>query len=172
MFDYIKQIAVFIIAEGVLLNLTINEDYKKYIKLVSGMILVIMVISPLADLTGITGTLRNFFVRITDESEYMQSSMELERLRGYENIEQGRIEAVRKEYEMMLKKQLGNVCMEYGLELLEVEVVFDEEMDDYIGEIELKVDRQVLEESPESIAIKNYITDLYGVEYEKIVISK
>ena len=45
MLAYIERIAVFIIVEGIILRLTTNDDYKKMIKICSGMILIIIVLT-------------------------------------------------------------------------------------------------------------------------------
>lgn len=129
MLAYIERIAVFIIVEGIFLRLTANEDYKKMIKICSGMILIIIVLSPLDEIFGFTGLVTEFLQEITGEDK-MEELREVYSMADEKNIEQ-----VRKEYEQAMKDSLKNIADEYGYSVEEVKVVFDEQRENYIGSI-------------------------------------
>lgn len=188
MLEYIRRIAVFIVAESVMLGIVHNEDYKKFIKMCSGMIMIILVLSPLDRLFGITDTISGFLREITNEREYEEAREAL--ASGIEgNLTDSGIEKVKGEYEKLLKEQIGQKAAEYGYELVGVEVSFDENQDNYIGMIRLTMTMEDKKESrgeiiiekinigdenikavkePDIMAVKNYITDTYGIDYDRI----
>lgn len=188
MLEYIRRIAVFIVAESVMFGIVHNEDYKKFIKMCSGMIMIILVLSPLDRLFGITDTISGFLREITNEREYEEAREAL--ASGIEgNLTDSGIEKVKGEYEKLLKEQIGQKAAEYGYELVGVEVSFDENQDNYIGMIRLTMTMEDKKESrgeiiiekinigdenikaveePDIMAVKNYITDTYGIDYDRI----
>lgn len=129
MLAYVERIAVFIIAEGIFLRLTTNEDYKKMIKICSGMILIIIVLSPLDEIFEFTGLVTEFLQEITGENR-MEELKEVFLQSDERNIEQ-----VRKEYEKVLSDGLKNIAGEYGYSVEAVNVVFDKTKVNYIGSV-------------------------------------
>lgn len=129
MLAYIERIAVFIIVEGIILRLTTNDDYKKMIKICSGMILIIIVLSPLDEIFEFTGLVTEFLQEITGENK-MEELKEVFSKSDEKNIEQ-----VRKEYERVLSEGLKNIADKYGYIIKDVNVSFDETRQNYIGSI-------------------------------------
>lgn len=129
MLAYIERIAVFIIVEGIILRLTTNNDYKKMIKICSGMILIIIVLSPLDEIFEFTGLVTEFLQEITGENK-MEELKEVFSKSDEKNIEQ-----VRKEYERVLSEGLKNIADKYGYIIKDVNVSFDETRQNYIGSI-------------------------------------
>lgn len=200
MLAYIERIAVFIIVEGIVLRLTTNDDYKKMIKICSGMILIIIVLSPLDEIFEFTGLVTGFLQEITGENR-MEELNEVFSKSDEKNIEQ-----VRKEYERVLSDGLKNIAGEYGYGIKNVDVTFDETRQNYIGSVSIYLTEKNYEETeedkeetiekiepvrvsaeneqdsysenknnielPDIIAIKNSIVDVYGVDYERINIYK
>lgn len=200
MLAYIERIAVFIIVEGIVLRLTTNDDYKKMIKICSGMILIIIVLSPLDEIFEFTGLVTGFLQEITGENR-MEELNEVFSKSDEKNIEQ-----VRKEYERVLSDGLKNIAGEYGYGIKNVDVTFDETRQNYIGSVSIYLTEKNYEETeedkeetiekiepvrvsaeneqdsysenknnielPDIIAIKNSIVDVYGIDYERINIYK
>lgn len=200
MLAYIERIAVFIIVEGIVLRLTTNDDYKKMIKICSGMILIIIVLSPLDEIFEFTGLVTGFLQEITGENK-MEELNEVFSKSDEKNIEQ-----VRKEYESVLSDGLKNIAGEYGYGIKNVDVTFDETRQNYIGSVSIYLTEKNYEETeedkeetiekiepvrvsaeneqdsysenknnielPDIIAIKNSIVDVYGIDYERINIYK
>lgn len=129
MLEYIERITVFIIAEGIILRLTTNEDYKKMIKICSGMILTIIVLSPLDKVFGFTETVTDFLQEITGENR-LEEAKEV-----FSQSDEKNVESLRSEYEDVLAEGLRGVAGEYGYEVIDVNVVFDENRPDYIGSV-------------------------------------
>ena len=129
MLAYVERIAVFIIAEGIFLRLTTNEDYKKMIKICSGMILIIIVLSPLDEIFEFTGLVTEFLQEITGENR-MEELKEV-----FSRSDEKNIERVRKEYEKVLSDGLKNIAGEYGYSVKSVNVVFDDTRQNYIGSV-------------------------------------
>lgn len=200
MLAYIERIAVFIIVEGIVLRLTTNDDYKKMIKICSGMILIIIVLSPLDEIFEFTGLVTGFLQEITGENK-MEELNEVFSKSDEKNIEQ-----VRKEYERVLSEGLKNIAGEYGYGIKNVDVTFDETRQNYIGSVSIYLTENDYDETeedkgeaiekietvrvgaedeqasysdnknnielPDIIAIKNSIVDAYGIDYERINIYK
>lgn len=200
MLAYIERIAVFIIVEGIVLRLTTNDDYKKMIKICSGMILIIIVLSPLDEIFEFTGLVTGFLQEITGENK-MEELNEVFLKSDEKNIEQ-----VRKEYERVLSDGLKNLAGEYGYGIKNVDVTFDETRQNYIGSVSIYLTEKDYDETeedkaeaiekietvrvgaeneqasysenknnielPDIIAIKNSIVDAYGIDYERINIYK
>lgn len=200
MLAYIERIAAFIIVEGIVLRLTTNDDYKKMIKICSGMILIIIVLSPLDEIFEFTGLVTGFLQEITGENK-MEELNEVFLKSDEKNIEQ-----VRKEYERVLSDGLKNIAGEYGYGIKNVDVTFDETRQNYIGSVSIYLTEKDYDETeedkaeaiekietvrvgaeneqasysenknnielPDIIAIKNSIVDAYGIDYERINIYK
>lgn len=200
MLAYIERIAVFIIVEGIVLRLTTNDDYKKMIKICSGMILIIIVLSPLDEIFEFTGLVTGFLQEITGENK-MEELNEV-----FLKSEEKNIEQVRKEYERVLSDGLKNIAGEYGYGIKNVDVTFDETRQNYIGSVSIYLTEKDYDETeedkaeaiekietvrvgaeneqasysenknnielPDIIAIKNSIVDVYGIDYERINIYK
>ena len=200
MLAYIERIAVFIIVEGIVLRLTTNDDYKKMIKICSGMILIIIVFIPLDEIFEFTGLVTGFLQEITGENK-LEELNEVFLKSDEKNIEQ-----VRKEYERVLSDGLKNIAGEYGYGINNVDVTFDETRQNYIGSVSIYLTEKDYDETeedkaeaiekietvrvgaeneqasysenknnielPDIIAIKNSIVDAYGIDYERINIYK
>lgn len=193
MLAYIERIAVFIIVEGIILRLTVNEDYKKMIKICSGMILIIIVLSPLDEIFEFTGLVTEFLQEITGDNK-MEELKEV-----FAGSDEKNIELVRKEYEKVLADGLRDIAEEYGYGIEAVNVAFDERKENYIGSVSVYLieakEPETIEkiepvrintedgqgsfndnkkdiEMPDIIAIKNSIVDKYGIDYERISVYK
>jgi stage III sporulation protein AF len=64
-YTWIKNIVIYMIINTIIMNLLGNKSYKKYISIISGMILVLIVISPLAKLLNLDDNL-NYFLQYND----------------------------------------------------------------------------------------------------------
>ena len=70
MSGYIKNICYYVIISTILFNIFPSEKYMKYIKLFSGFILVLIIISPITGILKKDGDISRFF------SEYVDSMNE------------------------------------------------------------------------------------------------
>lgn len=78
MFDYIyewlRNLTTYTLLVAVVMQLIPNEDYRKYIRFFCGMVLIVMLISPLFQLVGI----QEEFEQIYQSKEYERIVRELE----------------------------------------------------------------------------------------------
>jgi len=86
MLEYIKTICFFMIVTTVLLNLFPNEQYVKYVRLVIGFILILIVITPIVDKENIVN-IEKYLVEFSLEEETIS-----EKVMEYESVINKRIE--------------------------------------------------------------------------------
>lgn len=121
--SWIKSIAFYLILITVILNILPNNNYKKYVKVFTGMILVILVISPFSKLLNLDDKFDYFF-------ESKQFSQELNEMRvSLVHAEEGSYDAMLSKYEDYIKDQLSSIVEQEGLYLNDVNIVFDETED-------------------------------------------
>lgn len=187
MLEYIKRIAVFIIMEGVLLGIVNNEDYKKFIKMCSGMIMIVIVLSPFDKVFGVTNIVYDFFNDITNENRMEELREVMANVTETEELDN-----LRRQYQEILRERIAPVAENNGYKIVEITVIFSENEKDYIGSIGVmleelnritedgmveKVDISLGDsegtygDNPGVMAIKNYIVDTYGINYERIKIN-
>ena len=93
------------------------------------MILTIIVLSPLDKVFGFTETVTDFLQEITGENR-LEEAKEV-----FSQSDEKNVESLRSEYEDVLAEGLRGVAGEYGYEVIDVNVVFDENRPDYIGSV-------------------------------------
>ncbi len=193
MLEYIRNIAIFIIMEGLILNAITNESFKKIVKIFSGMILIIIVLSPLDQIFNITDLINTHFY----EWDKKESINEI--ISSIENSNEGNVANVKKQYENIVFDDVSKVATKEGYQVTSVNVNFDDTKNNYIGSIELSISKEeqttgsgmvevvkigsikIEDEdsgevkssdyNPSIINIKNYIVDQYGVDYSNIVVT-
>lgn len=196
MLEYIRGIAIFIIVEGIILGVVNNEDYRKLIKIFSGMILVILVLSPINNVFGFSDTILGYFNKNINNNqvEELRNSISL----SVDKIEE---ESIKAKYEEMIKQQLNPFVQTHGFVISQVQVTFDKDKEDYIGQIivtiseedknaglstendkkiedvekvEILAGNKIKEnqDDPVIMSIKNKIIDMYGIKYEEITVRR
>lgn len=119
-YEWMKNIIVFMILTTVVLNLLGKGNYKKYVKLVTGLILVLLVIRPILTLTG--------------NAEYMDFSLD-----SYDSLSQAKdlkydifaMEEAReidimKEYKQVILQQTKKLVADEGLEVVDMKLTVEE----------------------------------------------
>jgi stage III sporulation protein AF len=184
----------------IVMNLLGNKSYKKYISIVSGMILVLIVITPILKLVKLDQSLDYFFNSnnfVVDTSEFRSE---------LEGVEKEQQEAVFAEFETEIKEQIKELLQKKNVSVDSVDIRFNtdsesemfgsveamkihavvDESQDSSDENELKIDdiriAQITigeeEEAPEKhvpspleITIKKELADFYNIEQGNINIS-
>ncbi len=193
MLEYIRNIAIFIIMEGLILSAVTNESFKKIVKIFSGMILIIIVLSPLDNIFNITDLINTHFY----EWDKKESINEI--ISSIENTNEENVANVKKQYENIVFDDVNSVAVKEGYMVTSVNVTFDDSKSNYIGSVEIYISKEeeTFEENmvevvkvgsiklndgnddevkstdynPSIINIKNYIVDQYGVDYKNIIIT-
>lgn len=200
-YNWVKNIIIFLVLSTVINNLLGKSSYKKYINLITGIILVILVISPLFKLFELDKSLdyfmsTNFFVTETENiNEVLLDSEKEQRNR------------ILKEYKERINAQIASLIENQDLYIIDLHITIDEDSESMsfgslktidlvagykkqkkkedISEIEPieinKIEIGYEEEdsrlserdylSPEEINVKNLLSDFYNMKPDNINIS-
>ena len=127
---WIKNIVFYMLLNTVLMNLLGNSRYKKYVSIVSGLILVMIVISPLIKILHLDDEL-DYKIRSKEfavETADFQNSLDI--------MEKNKTDLIFNEYKEKIKNQVGEIMESQGLYLvdLDISINMDSEHEDF-GEI-------------------------------------
>lgn len=148
-YSWVKNIVIYMILNTIIMNLLGNSSYKKYVSIVSGMILVLIVISPLMNIMKFDGKLdylmlSNDFAIETSDFKNDLSQMEKEQS-----------DVVFSEYTDKLKTQVAEMLLEDGVYLASFELTFDQQVGkNTFGEIlgmDITAGLNNMEEDPDAI---------------------
>ncbi|NLP34224.1 MAG: stage III sporulation protein AF [Clostridiales bacterium] len=199
-YEWIRNIVVYMILNTIIMNLLANSSYKKYIKIISGMILVLIVIAPLMNIMELNDTIDFYLAsnNLAVETSEFEFRLKL--------IEEAQINEFFGEYKVKLEESAKDILAEEGLYLKNFDIVFDQkEQSNTFGQIigmeidlsmEEHLDEQVAEvfrvetieinriaiskeeenadkqpPSPLEIKLKNKLSDFYNIEPDNINIS-
>ncbi|MDF2543636.1 MAG: putative rane protein [Herbinix sp.] len=199
-YAWIKNIVVFMIINTIIMNLLGNSSYKKYVSIVSGMILVLIVISPVIKLLKLEDKFDYFFKSNNFTVEAGEFETDVMRM------EEARRDAEFSEYTDRIKVQVGDFLSEEGVYLDNFNIDYDMDIESkdfgsikafnitaYYGEekkqedsddssqieeiiietINLGEPEEGLSEvpSPMEINIKNKLSDFYNIDPDNININ-
>lgn len=102
-YEWIRNLAFYVILSTMLLSLLPDKKYEKYLKLFMGMVFFLLVISPLASWTGTEDQVVEAFARITFENDVEMLRKELE------DVEERRAEILIEYYEEMAEETIAGV---------------------------------------------------------------
>lgn len=120
-YSWVKNIVIFLVLTTIITNLLGKSSYKKYVNLVTGIILVILVISPLLKLFQLDKTLDYYFTNNSLLAEAEDINDELV------NAEENQKDTIFEEYKTEIGKQVGNLLEKEDLYLVSCEVTVDED---------------------------------------------
>ena len=133
-YSWIKNIIIYLIINTIIMNLLGNKSYKKYVSIVSGMILVLIVISPLTKLMKLDANL-DYFLQSNDfaiESTEFRNQLNL--------MEEKQNETIFAQYEEKIRLQVGEILLTQDVYLDSCHITIDKKADSRtFGEI-LKMD--------------------------------
>lgn len=127
LYDWMKNIIVFMIISTVILNLLGKSNYKKYVGLITGLILVLLVIGPILSLTGKI----SYFDFSMDSYGSLVDAQDLSK-EMFAMEEQSTID-IFEEYKQVIVNQTENLIAEKGLTVvsMEIEVISDKTSQDF-----------------------------------------
>jgi stage III sporulation protein AF len=198
-FNWIKNIVIYMIINTIIMNLLGDKSYKKYVSIVSGMILVLIVISPFTKLMKLDDNL-DYFLQYN-----LFSSTTADYKNQLEQAEEEQDKAVFAGYKEKIKEQVKELLKKDQVYLKSCSINLDEDpKSDTFGEIrgmditasadetqetggdsliiedieigEISMDdkdkkQEVNQPSPLEISIKNELSDFYNMEQGNINIS-
>jgi stage III sporulation protein AF len=186
---------------SIISNLLGKSSYKKYINLITGIILVILVISPLLKLFQLDKTLDYYFTTNTLLADAQDIDSQLM------SMENGQKEAIFNEYKEQIKIQVAKILEDDKIQIYDMDITIDEDdSSSNYGNIKsitvvgghvvkedsgkeainidsIKIDNIKIEKeeekpskdrnylSPEEINAKNKLSDFYNINTDNINIS-
>ena len=199
-FNWIRNVVIYMILNAIIMNLLGDKSYKKYVSIVSGMILVLIIISPLMNYMDLEDTL-DYYLKANDFAvETSEFKNDLNRM------EEAQSDAIFAEYKEKIKQQVEGMLREEKLKLISFNLTIDKNAQsptfgeiqhmDISAEIEkseeeeeeqrlfvdkidiasIRINKKEKEDkkqppSPMEINIKNILADFYNMEQVNINIS-
>lgn len=200
LYDWIRNLVIYMILNTIIMNLLGNSSYKKYVSIVSGMILVLIVISPFIKYLRMEGNL----------DYYLQSNAFAVETSDFKNnllqMEDQQMNAVFEEYTDRIRSQVERILTGEELKLDRLDVIYNKdtnsvsfgeitrmeiearydsdekpkqsqieveriEIGSIVGGEERKQELAVNTPSPAEINIKNKLSDFYNIKADNINIS-
>lgn len=126
-YQWVKNIAFYLILITAVMNVLPNNNYKKYVKLFTGMVLVLLVLSPITSLLKLNRTMDFTFMTSSFEQELNELDDQAE---SFEYAQKSRLFTG---YEEEVAKEIGEVVEQDGLYPVDIQVVMeeDESSEDY-----------------------------------------
>ncbi len=118
-YNWIKNIVIYMIINTIIMNLLGNKSYKKYVSIVSGMVLVLIVVSPLIKLLKLEDNL-DYFLQSNDfaiESSDFKNQLN--------QMEEEQSDTIFTEYKEKIKKQVEELLLTEQITLKSFHVVID-----------------------------------------------
>jgi stage III sporulation protein AF len=199
-YNWIRNVVIYMILNAIIMNLLGDKSYKKYVSIVSGMILVLIIVSPLMSYMDLEDTL-DYYLQANDYAvETSEFRNDLNRM------EEAQSDAIFAEYEEKIRLQVESLLLEEKLVLIGLTLDIDKDPNsttfgeilrmDITTEIEQNDEKESLNQlivdeidiapisingqeekdrvdppSPMEINIKNKLSDFYNIEQVNINIS-
>lgn len=152
-YNWMKNIVIYLILSGIVINVTPNSNYKKYIDFLSGLIVIIILAEPLTYIFNLGGGDIN---QIYDDlNSFVEENKLSSQESGVERVDY---------YGMSLNESIMSYLNALGYEVSQVSVITDS--DNNISECII-----MTEEAKDIVVeIKNVISEVYNVEVDSIYI--
>lgn len=156
LYGWIKSLVIYLIFSGIIINLAPSGNYKKYIRLFTGIIAIIILIKPIS------------YIFNYDNKEIMNLMKGIESFRDY-NIDSESYEEIYDYYDMGVSESIRLKLEGQGYHVQEVSILTDIDnnilscgiyIEDSTG-----VDGKIVENN-----IKNYISQVYNLQIDSIYI--
>lgn len=121
--EWVQGLAFYLVLMTVVLNLLPDRSYEKYLRLFTGVVFILLVFRPFADLTGIEARMAGAFERIT-----LQNDAELLQ-REIDGAVDDRMKKLEETYVQAVEMDIGTMAEGTGVEFTEVRVTLKEEQD-------------------------------------------
>lgn len=184
-YQWIKNIAFYMILITAVMNVIPNNNYKKYINLFTGIVMIILVVSPISRILGASTRLDTNFIKNIYNQELINLKVD-----AYQ-ISNSSSSKLLEEYKNEISNQIEEIVNKEGYFVVESKIVMNEDREsDNYGNLEgiqvalstqekknqkILVDKiqigQKQFENPEEISVKNVIDDFYNVGLDNINVS-
>jgi stage III sporulation protein AF len=167
--DSIKEIVVILILVSIISNLIPEENYKKYLRLISGIMIILIIINPIKKILNEEGLYYDF------AEEYKKNDI-VELKKSMDNINSEIYTRTKEEYENEIAYKLKNSLEQRGYIIEETEVTMDIEEDLlYIENVYIEISNRYgsYDDSVEKSTIKfikSYLWEEYSINEDIVVI--
>lgn len=164
-YSWIRNIVIYLLINTIIMNLLGNKSYKKYVSIVSGMILVLIVISPLIKLMKLEENL-DYFLQANDfavEASDFKSDIN--------RMEEAQVDAIFADYKEKIHAQVKDILLKEKVYIKNFNITFDYDNESTtFGEI-LRMDITAkLKKEDEEEQADNLSID--AIEIERIIFGK
>lgn len=161
--EWIRSLVYYLILMTVVANVLPDKKYEKYLRLFVGMVFLMLVLTPFADLTGFGEKTAEAFARLTYQNDAKLLRKELE------FAEKERMDHLIRQYEGMIVRDIQKITEEMGIEVREIRVLLDQDPNGgRFGQVK-EIDMMV-SEAKELENLKRRIGGYYGMEEGTIAI--
>lgn len=184
-YNWIKNIAFYMILITAVMNVIPNKNYKKYINLFTGIVMIILVISPISTILGANARLDTNFIKNIYNQEIKNIKLDTYQISDTSSSN------LLEEYKNKISEQVEEIVNKEGYFVVDSKVVMEEDRDseDYgtlkgiqvvLSNEEKKNQKIVVNkieigkkqfENPEEISVKNVIDDFYNIGLDNINVS-
>ena len=176
--EMVKEIAIFLIVVNILSSLMPNKNYQKYLKVLSGIVLILIILEPLQIFFDST-KLEELVERNLNESNIVELNQSLSGV----NEEIGK--QAKEMYEQEIADSISKYLVQQGIEINQITVEMEINQEDALElkevVISLKDESYKLEEAEESgnripetrkQYVKNLVAENYGIETDRILVEE
>ena len=175
-YDWIGSLVFYLILMTMILSLLPDKKYEKYLRLFTGMIFILLVFGPFADLSGLEARMAGIFERLTFQNDAKLLQKEIEDADGK------RISKLIDGYREMVETDLRTMAEGISVECISVQAVLDTDMENgefgrlmevkmQVGIPDLPKDKnRRLSANREIGNLKKKIGEYYGLEEGNITI--
>lgn len=183
-YNWIKGIAFYLIIVLAIQNVLPDNKYKKYIKMFTGMILVLLIISPITNLFNYTDKIANVYQSKLVEQEVNQMKNQLT------GMEDSIVDASISQYKEYVKQQINLFVEEEGYQLAQFSCEVNENVEisnislviskESTNQSNINIDKITIDSDNKNISeiensslnkIKKSIVDFYNISESNINIS-
>ncbi len=181
-YEWVRSLVFYLILMTMLLNLLPDKKYEKYLRLFTGMVFILLVFGPFADLTGLKERLAGSFEKLTYQNDVKLLQKELEAAQGE------RLHRLLQSYQKAVENDLALMAEGSSVECVSTEAILDMEPGSErfgsLKEVRLLVkpeggtgepgtdgqkEKRILA-NREIVRLKKRIGEYYGLEEGKITI--
>ena len=119
--EWVRGLAFYLILMTVVLNLLPDKTYEKYLRLFTGMVFILLVFRPFADLTGLEARMAGVFERITFQNDAKLLKREIM------EAEEVRLKKFTESFQAAVELDLKTMAEGSGLVCKSVEVTLNED---------------------------------------------
>lgn len=130
LYEWVKNIVIYLILITVVMNLLGKSSYKKYIGIFTGMILVILILSPIIKLFNVEDSFSHYF----DVNNFIVEAEDISN--RLVEVEEGRNKFVIEEYKEKIKDQIRQIAEGENMFLMNSDIdIYDNREDENYGKI-------------------------------------